>query len=462
MRSLVSFLVLVLLAGCGSLKACGGSAPVATASATPTAPTALAAAPAPPAPPKPPEPPEARFAQRYLVIAHTSPNAGEGEDIIEKLRTAGLGEGVERVSTTPFSSLRPCLEVVVAGAFADKAAAEERSRRLAAAGVDNYLRNTGALVQDREARESECQQLAEARRNGALRARPPEGPFLVESRGERTFLLLVSGGSMSFPGPELDQVGDDRRFWLAPLKEDPTGVLAKGARFNVYDASGTRKEGCRVKGFALLHRGRPHFSYFQREEPQGPPDCGGTWPVAELDCPVAGAGDSDSENVVFALAADRPAPRFFQRSGELAAHVRHAQESALRALPEYETARENGQAHAKEQQEPLQEKLELRVYPLEGRQLVVGLAHLQTGEGHWFCGGEDFWASLSRVVAVSPDEQETPVGGGVDGDDIVGVVDLEGDGQVELLTRRGDAVSILTEDGAERASSDVPNCDCGC
>ncbi len=125
MRSLVSFLVLVLLAGCGSLKGCGGSASApAFASAPASPPTASASR------PSAPEPPEGRFARQYLLIVHTSPTPGEGQDIIEKMRAAGLGSEVKRLSTTPFASLRPCLEIVVAGAFADKQEAMTFSDRL--------------------------------------------------------------------------------------------------------------------------------------------------------------------------------------------------------------------------------------------------------------------------------------------------------------------------------------------
>jgi len=451
MRSLVSVLVLVLLAGCGSLKGCSGSTPVATATppATPTAAEPL----------KAPEPPEARFAQKYLVIAHTSPDPGEGEDIVEKLRAAGLGEGVQRLSTTPFTALRPCLEVVVAGVFADKAAAEERSRRLAAAGVESYLKNAGALVQDREGREADCRRQAEAREAAAARALSAQGPFLVESRGERTFLLMERGQRVAdLPSPGLSQVGEDRRFWLAPLKEDPTGVLEKGARYDVYDTSGQVKEGCQVKGFALLNRGRPHFSYFQREEAPEGPECGENWLVAELDCSIGNAG---SDSVVFALAAGRPEPRYFHPEA-LPESLREAQEGAVRALPEFEKLREEGQAHAEKQELPLQEELALNVYPLEGRHLVVGRARLWTGRGNTLCGGEDFESSVSRVVAMGPNEEVTEVGGGIDAENIKAVVDLEGDGQVELLTRYGDSVAVVDEDGTYRVSSDMPNCDSGC
>jgi hypothetical protein len=45
------------------------------------------------------------------------------------------------------------------------------------------------------------------------------------------------------------------------------------------------------------------------------------------------------------------------------------------------------------------------------------------------------------------------------------VLDLEGDGRVELLTRSPEdssQVALVREDGSRMAASFVPNCDCGC
>ncbi|MDY7226331.1 hypothetical protein [Hyalangium rubrum] len=451
MDSRLSLLALVALAGCGSVKGCGGAAPASSASAPS------------PAPSKPASP-EARFAQQYLVIVHSSPTPGEGEPVLEKLRAAGLGSEARRLSTTPFASLRPCLEVVVAGAFADRDAALALAQRLDGAGIDNYLKNAGALAKDRERREADCREQAQAREALAQAPAGSVGPRFLDVRGKRTFVLLTHE-PQDTPGAELRPVGEDRGFWFASLKEDPTGTFKQGEAFDLYDAQGPIQVSCRVKGFGSLNRGIPHFGYFQQPEPPADPGCGNAWPVAELDCSLLGTRAMDDPSLAFVLPKGSPAPRYFTRSEALPEPVKAAQEEALRGVPAFAKARAEGEAHAQQQGTPLRQELELRSYSASGRQVVVGLARFHTGEGMTECGGPDYAATVSRVVALGSDGRETPVGGIVNGEDIVAVLDVEGDGQVELLTRTQEftsRVALVREDGAPLAASFLPNCDCGC
>ena len=461
MRSLVSFLVLALLAGCGSMKGCGGQA----SPSSPATPASAAKASSSPPAPKAPEPPEARFAHQYLVIVNSAPTPGEAVDIVEKLTQAGLGAEVKRLPSTPFSSLRPCLEMVVAGAFADKDAAQAQSARVSQAGVHNYLKNTGAIAQDWQRREADCRQQAQARAEVAARKDVPGGPRFVDLRGQRSFVLL-SSEPQETPGAKLSQVGADRGFWMAALKEDPTGHFKQGDSFDVYDAQGLLKAGCRVKGFASLNRGTPHFSYFQDEAAPKEPGCGSAWPAAELDCSLGSlARAMEQKAVLFALPGGSPAPRYYARSETVAAPVKTSLEAALRALPAFAKTRTEAEAHAQQQHLPLQQSVELRAFSEGSHQVVVGLAHFQTGEGNTECGGPDFQQTVSRVVTVGEGGQETAVGGDVHGDHILAVMDLEGDGHAELLT--GDPlepsrVSFVREDGSTWVNSFIPNCDCNC
>jgi hypothetical protein len=286
----------------------------------------------------------------------------------------------------------------------------------------------------------------------------------VDLRGPRTFVLL-SSEPRDTPGATLSPVGKDRGFWMAPLKQDPTGAFKKGDSFDVYDAQGLLKSGCHAKGFASLNRGIPHFGYFQQEEDPKEPGCGNAWPVAELDCSFVGTRAMEGSAIVFALPGGSPAPRYLSLAGTLAERVKASQEAALRALPAFAKTRDEAEAHAREQNVPLRESVELRSFPMDGRQVVVGLARFQTGQGATQCGGPDFRATVSRVVGVTAGGQETPVGGEVNGESVVAVLDLEGDGRVELLTRNPEdasQVALVREDGSRVAASFLPNCDCGC
>jgi hypothetical protein len=220
-----------------------------------------------------------------------------------------------------------------------------------------------------------------------------------------------------------------------------------------------------VKGFASLNRGIPHFGYFQQQEAPKDPGCGSTWPVAELDCSLVGTRATEANAIVFALRGEMPAPRYFSLVNEVPGPLKASQEAALRALPAFAQARAQGEEHARTQGVPLEESLEMYAAPMSGRQVVVGIARLQTGDGNNQCGGPDFKASVSRVRAVSDDGQETPLGGGLNGESILTVLDLDGDGRVELLTQDPvdpQRMAIVHEDGTPVAASFLPNCDCGC
>jgi len=446
--------VLRVLAGCAQ-RACARPSPGARAPAPAALPPPGAA------PPAAPEPPEARLAGKHFVIVHSSPLPGEGEPLLERLRAEGLGAEARRLSSTPFGSLRPCLELVVAGAFSDAEQARALVQRLSVAGVKSYLKSAGPLARDWEQREADCRQQAEVWKA------PPRvgasGPRFLDLRGERTFVLL-SEGPQDTPGAPLRQVGEDRGFWMAALGEDPTGTFKKGQAFEVYDAQGPIKVDCRVKGFASLHRGIAHFSYFQQLEAPKEPGCGKTWPVAELDCSLMNTRVRESL-LAFVLPRGSPVPRYYARVEPLPEPLKAAQEQALRALPAYAKVHAQAQAHAREQGAPLSESLELRAFSAQGRQVVVGVARFQTGLGHPGCGGPDYRDTVSRAVALSGDGRESPVGGALDGESLLAVLDLEDDGAVELLTRSPrdtSQVALVREHGSRVTASFLPQCDTNC
>lgn len=460
MRSWLSLFTFVLLAGCGSVKGCGSSAP-SSATAKAPAPAPKAEAPRPAAP----EPPEARFAKKYLVIVHSSPTPGEGQELVEKMKAAGLGAEVQRLPSTPFSSLRPCLEVVIAGAFADKDAALALAHKLDGAGVKNYLKNSGALAVDRERRAADCVEQAQLQAAAAAREETAANPRFVDVRGPRTFVLLTSESHEPGGGEGYSAQGGDRGFWLAKLPKDPTGLFKVGNSFHIYDKARQVKSGCRVKGFVSLVRGTPHFGYFQQKEEPDQPGCGSAWPAAELDCSLVELGSALQDSPLFALPASRPAPKYFPLSSDVPEPMKTWQAESLKGMPRYTQAREKGEAHAQEQGEPLQESLVQTRANLGNRQLVVSIARLLTGEGHSACGGPDYWASVSRVSVMDEAGKEAMMGNIVDGESLVAVMDIEGDGTVELLTRDpadSQQWAIVREDGTPLAAASQPNCDCGC
>jgi hypothetical protein len=403
-----------------------------------------------------PLPPEAHYAKKWLVIVHSSSTPGEGSGVLEALKGTGLPAKPLRLATNAFRDLRPCLEVVVAKAFEERAEAEAFRKQLGEAGVEAYVKNAGPLEPERERKEAACRDGAEAHAARAEALNRRTVPRFVESHAGRTFMLLGEGRE----SVALEPVDARRSVWMAAAEEDPTGLFARGDTVDLYGATGALQAGCTVKGFAWINRGVPHFGYFQQEPPPEAPGCGRAWAFAELDC--AGAPEAA---LTFALPAGTKAPVFFEASEGPSDEVRAAQEEALRNSPRFTALRSEGFIQAEQVQERLSEEVRAFRYSSGDTHAVLTVARFRTGEGNSVCG-TDYNQQVTRAVVLGPEggERVLPVKE-LAGEDVVGVLDLEGDGTVELLVQESwpaQTVRLVREDGAEVAGAVVENCDCGC
>ncbi len=449
MPRLSRLLVLVLLAvsgcTCGTSEPAPVQAAVARDAGTPEASTPSVA----------PPPPEARYAKKWLVIVHSSSTPGEGGGVLEALRAAGLPAEPLRLSTNAFKELRPCLEMVVAKVFEARGEAEGFREQLSQAGVEAYVKNAGPLETERERKDATCRTEAEAHAARAEGLTRRTVPRFVESHTGRTFMLLGEGMS----SVALEPVDVRRSVWMAPVEEDPTGLFVKGEAVDLYGAAGLLKAGCTVKGFSWINRGVPHFGYFQQEPPPEAPGCGRPWAFAELDCVVA------PDVLAFALPAGTKAPVFFAAGEGPPAEVLAAEEEALRRSARFSALRAEGAIQAEQVQERLSEEVKSFRYASGGTHAVFTVARFRTGEGNSVCGG-DYNQQVTRAVVLGPGgaERVLPAKELV-GEDVVGVLDLEGDGKLELLVQESwpaQAVRLLQEEGTELAGAVVENCDCGC
>jgi hypothetical protein len=449
--SRLRILVLLAMSGCSGLRACGEAEQVPV----PVPPPAAVEAPGPSTPRVAVPPPEARYARTWLVIIHSSATPGEGSGALEALKKTGLPAEPYRLSTNAFRDLRPCLEVVVAKAFAGRAEADAYQRQLAGAGVQAYVKNAGPLEPDREGRESFCRAGAEAHAARAESLKQQAVPRFVESHAGRTFMLLGEASA----SVALEPVDARRSLWMGAVEEDPTGLFAKGDKVDLYGAEGPVRAGCEVRGFAWINRGVPHFGYFQQEPLPEAPGCGRAWAFAELDCAV------EPEARVFALPAGTKAPVFFASGGEPSSEARASQEESLRRSPRFAALRSEGSIQAELVQEELSEEVRTFSYALGERRAVFTVARFRTGEGNSTCGA-DYNQQVTRAVVLEPGGGERVLPAKeLAGDDVVGVLDLEGDGQVELLLHESwpaQVVRLIREDGTEVAGAAVENCDCGC
>lgn len=437
-------LVLVAFSGCRGLHGCGTSEPPASAVAS------AASAPDASTPGVTPPPPEAAYAKTWLVILHSSPTPGEGAQALEALKKTGLPAEPRRLSSNAFRNLRPCLEVVVARAFPDKAGAEGFQKQLVAAGVDAYVKNAGALDPERENKEAACRAVA-------TRASAPGRavPRFVEVQAGRTFMLLGKAADES----GLQPVDDSRSLWMGPASVDPSGFFAQGDAVDLYGASGLVQPGCKVTGFARINRGVPHFGYLQQQPPPTEPGCGQAWAFAELDCGMT------PNDVVFALPAGTKAPEFYTPGDAPSEELRAEQDAALRKTARFVELSAEGHIEAEQVQEPLKEEVKASTFSQGERQVVLTKLHVYTGEGEGRCG-RDYSAQVSRAVVRGPGVEARALSvKELDADEVVGVLDLEGDGRVELLLDQswtGRHLRLVREDGTEVAGSEVEFCDSGC
>jgi hypothetical protein len=378
-------------------------------------------------------------------------------EVLAALAKTGLPAEPDRLPSNAFRNLRPCLEVVVARAFAEKAKAEEFQKRLAEAGVEAYVKNAGPLDPDRERKEATCRAQAEAAAARMEAQRREAAPHLVEVHDGRTFLLLGKVGSNAGLSP----VDEARRLWMAPAETDPTGQFARGDSVDLYGVAGLLQPGCQVTGFAWINRGVPHFGYFQQDPPANEPGCGQPWAFAELDC---GMTPSD---LSFALPAGTKAPEFYTLGEGFSAQELFEQKKELQRLDRFARLRSEGALRAEQVQETLSQHVRaMRYVAKEGeRQVVFAVARFITGEGNSACGS-DYNEQLTRaVVRGAGGEPRVLTASDLNIDEVAGVMDLEGDGQVELLlhaTWPSQRVRLIREDGTELAGAEVENCDCGC
>ena len=402
-----------------------------------------------------PLPVEARYARQWLVLLQTSATPGEGGAQLAALARTGLSSSPARLSSSAFRDLRPCLELLVAQALPSRAEAVAFQARLREAGVASDVEYAGPLEAGREAREASCLAADEARAALVKGLERRDTPRFVESYEGRTFLLLGE----SRESLVLEPLDVRRSVWSRPADADPTGLFQVGDAVDLYGAKGPLRAGCAVKGFVWLSRGVPSVEYALREPPPDAPGCGRVWAFAELGCEVPRSVP------VFALPAGAPSPVFFQDGAEAEQARWLAEAGALRRSARFTALRTEGEVQAERVGERLAEEVVQRGFSLGARRVLLTEGRLRVGEGHSVCG-LDYDQRATRGAVLGPDglERVMPLPG-VAGEDVEGVMDLEGDGQVELLVREtwpADTLRLVREDGTEVAGAVVEHCDSGC
>lgn len=396
---------------------------------------------------------------RWLIILSSKKESGFEPPSIAKLaQNPDLAAEVTRVSSTWFKNLMPCYEVVIAKSFSTQKEASEYSKKLTALGIENYAKNAGKFVGAQPQVEAFCQDesIVDDASCGGLR--------WVVSREKRSFMRIVLDPETeqrtleNAPAPKA--LDANYESWLAPLTAKNLGPYSIGQKFTVY--GGTTPKSCSIKGFVALTLGTPHFGYLQQAQEEGKPPqgpgCGSEETYAELDC-------AETEGFAFAETAKQPTIYQLQAKTE----DPKLYEMALKALSsgaEYQKALEGATAQAKEKGQELKTIYGLQFF--KGPQTVALFSiTMQTGEGNNQCGADDVFIEMSALLSWEPGKEpkevllplrELSYG------DVFGVLDLEGDGKLELETFKPmDTRGLLKlPEQSEVCELKIDFCDCGC
>jgi hypothetical protein len=402
--------------------------------------------------------PEA-LSDRYLVILQSSPEPRVAAPSLAALAgQPDLLAPVVRASSSWFKGLAPCYELTVAGAFEHERQATTLERQLDLLGVDSYVKNAGRYVGPQEAVEAWC------RRDQPRQVAGCDGVRFAEVHDGAAWLPLAldedaaTAAMQGLPAPT-PLGGLDA--WSSPLPPDrlPEGIA--GTRWKLFAPASGRSLGlCKVSSFAAITSGHPHFGYLQQDPPPTAPGCGEPAPFARLSC------KSPPDEPLVAVPGEAPDPVLYKALSPLRDIDLEDDVKALaNRTPAFQSAFAEAREAANERSAPLQQLVTLTGYVAPGRKVLAVRVTLQTGDGEIWCGADDVRVELSAVY-------DWPADGGLGSElvplhrvgntELLGLIDLEGDGVPELVERvwpdtlRFDRAGLGPSCKAERAYCDCP------
>ncbi len=364
------------------------------------------------------------LADHYLVIL------GSKRDPLEVIPGLALiaahpelGVQPQTLLSSRYKNLMPCYTVTFAQSFPELKPARELVKKLAAAGVESYVKNSGSFVGPSAAMDSFC---ARKPQDGSLE-------FGLVSAGS-TWLPVdlpqstVDSLAASAPSPKM--ISGDRGTWEQPLPIRNAGLLEVGAELPMVDLQDGRGLRCTIQAFSFLTVGTPHFGVLEMEGTITAPTCGSPELMARLDCPASSGLllPIDPRRVeVLPLADSPPAPWV---------------DALLKANGDWEPL-------------PAGWTRESKLH-LAGNYRVI---EAKVGDGQGVCGGTEY--SLIGVFTA----EGTPVLPlrKYDFTELRGLLDLERDGKPELLLSAfPSTLQLVDGTGSVLASQEVAYCDCPC
>jgi hypothetical protein len=376
------------------------------------------------------------YGGKVLVMLSAKVERGHQPEGLGK--AAGLANtNLVRLDSSEFSGLMPCYELVVAGAFADTKGAKALASALKAVGVDSAIKPAGRHVGQRPELEAVC---------GAM-ANPPAPSERVAFRGAGGFVLPVAEelSERAREGRTALKAGStDYSVWTSPLPANNIGRFSVGQTWSGADYE-KGNVSCTLTGFLAGTEGTPHFGVLQQETPPKEPTCGAEeiWASADCKADLLFFGEAPAEVGVW-----EGEPTELKGRPNLPPSWKQAVDDTIEKMKK----------DAPNPVSRFNERWVQRKLKLDGSEALFLQVEITTGEGNWYCGGEDQRVDLAGV-ALSGNQAAGPLQV-TTGEAVRGVFRWTKNGAPVLhLVEELSQSPRLSDDSAKRS---IQYCDCPC
>lgn len=388
-------------------------------------------------------PADAALADRWLVILASDRDPAKPPPVTSTIRD-GVERKVQRLNSGRFKNLMPCYAITIADALPERAAALAFSKQLKAQGVDNYVKNAGSWVGPSAAVDAWCGAGDDAGTGAVASLVVAGGRFWMPVEAPAEVVANAVAGVKGAPVP----LSDDYDAWRHAYSVDTIGTVTKGASYRALDAATGRALTCTVRTLTALTVGTPHFGALEGGPLKGPA-CGEPGFYAELEC------DAPAIDGTWVAAPATTALGGYAPVGPGTEAQKVAAQAALTAGTDWDADVADLPGE--------QVTRDVHVTRWKGPGGEVALVEGLREAGNGVCGGDaQSWATVFPVdgkglgAALAP-FVNTPFG------DAVGLLDTDGDGRPELVTRSfPTTVTVTALDGTLVTEASPAFCDCGC
>jgi hypothetical protein len=403
------------------------------------------------------------YANQWLVVLSSSKEMGGKPPALKTLKSEGMDDNVDRLFSSQYKNLSPCLEIVIAGAFDDQAEAKEFSQNLKDLKIDNYIKNSGAFAGSMSEAAAMCREGASS--EGAAAEDNSADLHWVLTANNYAFLQLSvpSAESSKLPAANKLKMRDEDYyyFWEQALKNSSLGSYTKGQKFQTYTEDGKKAASCSIKSFYWMSWGEPHFGWRQEfensDEKPTEPGCGTPTLFAELTC--------DGDAGMIALEVGKHRSPFLARTEVTNSGAISAAKKLLQSAV-YKTAKEEAEQEGEDGEFSVSEQVKLWEYTTAGKTYQQLEIHFIGNEEEGMCGANGYVdTKLVGVVEVVGGKASRVVHAleKIESESFSRAIDVKGDGKLEFIEKRyPDIRKLRSPNGSKISEMAKEFCDDPC